>query len=175
MVKCAKCGFLALRNKESRGLEEAEESYREGVALPLVDGGVYYRHESRPLCFTRNHDLRNEVREEEKKEEAERRNIGQVIEADRKCEAFTEWQQGFTPKEHREMLDRQWVIEYQERREMEDKKWREQQEDRQRAWMGKQGKQRFRWEIIIFGGVVTLALIGGQIVAALIQRSILFP
>ena len=94
MVKCAECGFLALRNKESRELEEAEESFREGVALPLVDGGSYYRHEERPLCFARRYDLRKEIREKEERkwgEEQRRLDLEWRERKDKKAETRHRW------------------------------------------------------------------------------------
>jgi hypothetical protein len=39
------------------------------------------------------------------------------IQQDRKCRFFTKWRQGFTPKEHREMLDRELRIK-------EERRWR---------------------------------------------------
>jgi hypothetical protein len=62
-----------------------------------------------------------------------------VLSEDRECPSWNYWQQGFTPKEHREMIDRQRLLEFQTKREddwqkfqtqmvADDKKWREEQE-----------------------------------------------
>jgi len=50
------------------------------------------------------------------------------------CESFMEWRQGFTPKEHREMLDRERLLKWQAEREEEDRKWREEQRKADRCW-----------------------------------------
>ena len=51
--------------------------------------------------------------------------IKQVIQKERECgESFTEWQLGFTPKEHREMMDRQEWRDWQERQRKDDRGWR---------------------------------------------------
>ena len=38
-----------------------------------------------------------------------------VLNVEKECKHFTEWHRGFTPKEHQEMIDRKWILEYQER------------------------------------------------------------
>ncbi len=38
-----------------------------------------------------------------------------VIAKDRCCREFAEWQPSFNPKEHREMLDRQWRLQQEEK------------------------------------------------------------
>ena len=45
----------------------------------------------------------------------------------RECEAFTQWRQGFTPKEHAEMDDRKRERDWQREMAKEDRKWREDQ------------------------------------------------
>jgi hypothetical protein len=47
-----------------------------------------------------------------------------VISQERDCKGFVEWQQGFTPKEHREMLDRKWQMEFEESVRKSNRKWR---------------------------------------------------
>ena len=46
-----------------------------------------------------------------------------VIGRDRNCISFTKWQQGASPKEHREMIDREKLLEFQENRRRNDRKW----------------------------------------------------
>ena len=47
-----------------------------------------------------------------------------IIDDDRTCQEFTKWRQGFTPKEHREMLDRKDFREWQEKQRKSDRWWR---------------------------------------------------
>lgn len=81
----------------------------------------------------------------------------QVIQKERECgESFTEWQLGFTPKEHREMLDRQEFLKWQARQRNEDKRWRV-------------------IELIVIG-VITVVIAGGfTIFGAFIERGSVFP
>ena len=53
----------------------------------------------------------------------ERKKVYDEIQRDRECEFFTKWKQGFTPKEHREMMDRQFRMEMEEKRRKNDRKW----------------------------------------------------
>ena len=72
---------------------------------------------------------------------------------------FTTWIQGSTPKEHREMLDRQWMQEQEEKRVAEDRDWRE-----------RERKSNTRWrliELFILGILLAVA----TIVGAFIERS----
>ncbi len=133
MVKCVDCGFLALRNSRSRDLDEAEELYRRTGDV-TVDGD-YLRHERVPICFARAWDLRDEFRnhvaEQYEEEQRERwlrtpqpEHILALIKEERQCSGFAACQQGFTSKEHRDMLDRQEQRDWQERQRRDDKKWR---------------------------------------------------
>lgn len=62
-VKCANCGFLALRNQATRQLAEAEDSFRSTGQIPAAGSqhgiiiGVY---EKAPLCFALAANLREE-------------------------------------------------------------------------------------------------------------------
>ena len=67
-----------------------------------------------------------------------------------------------------------------------DREWRQEQDEKLRDWQETQETKRqdreasrsrtmFLWQVLIFGGLVTVALVAGQIVAALIQRGLLFP
>lgn len=177
MVKCAECGFLAVRNFVNRGLEEAEETFREkGYPTNIFDAEGRLRpiHEELPLCFAQRYNLRDKFKEFAGKDSPDNFSVRYVINEERECEAFTKWQLGFTPREHREMLDQKRKQESEARREHEDREWRERQEEKQRIWQEQQGYKRLRWEIIIFGVLVTLALIGGQVFAAFIQRGSLW-
>lgn len=116
MVKCSDCGFLTVRNVTTRGLEEAGDDFREKASIPTIDpqgGRPHAQHEQRPLCFARCHNLGDEISKGIVAGTDEVRSVKQVIHNERECGEFVKWQQGFTPKEHREMIDRQ-----------SDRKWR---------------------------------------------------
>jgi hypothetical protein len=42
-----------------------------------------------------------------------------ILEQERICSEYEKWQQGFTPKEHREMLDRQWMLQQEHQHRLE--------------------------------------------------------
>ena len=162
MVKCSECGFLALRNVETRGLDEAEESFRRQAirqeyskSHPIqITNTPFYRdeeltryvHETWPVCFARIcnfWDLCTEASTEDKSTTSEDFLLSEnalltVINTERQCESFTKWQQGFTPKEHQEMIDREARLKWQAEREEADKKWRAKQE----------------WRLVIMGGII---------------------
>src|SRR5947209_1382096 len=101
MVRCADCGFLAVRNWQTRALAETESLMRhEGEAPPIFNtpGSAFY--ERTPICFVRAWDLPEEAGALDNKAAFLR-----VVQHERVCAAYTPWQQGFTPREHREMLD----------------------------------------------------------------------
>ena len=126
MVKCIDCGYLAARHHESRLLEEVEENYRNngispnttvgskhGIGIPVYD---------EPICFMRSCDLKAEYGE--KRPPSMTKDLLSTLRKDRECNSFTKWQQGFTPKEHREMVDREKMIEWQHQERRSDIKWR---------------------------------------------------
>ena len=145
MVKCADCGFLALYNRFTGALDEAPlEDYRsDGHPPVLADAALASEpyaylpvqpYKGAPTCFVQRHPLINEVRYTEGAITPEA--VKAVIDRERDCSptdhspGFTTWVQGFTPKEHREMLDRKWMLELEDRRDQEQRAWQEKQEDK---------------------------------------------
>ena len=139
MVRCTECGFLSLRNIETRELDEAEETFREwgrviGVKwshpVQVGDTPFYaedklnrYVHEQLPICFANTGNFSSSFRELIIKNYEADKVVLMVIKNERPCETFTKWQQGFTPKEHREMMDRKFTIELEDKRRKNDRKW----------------------------------------------------
>ncbi len=151
---------MTVRNLNTRELEEAEGDFREKGHVPIGEpysGHPHLQHEQRPLCFARRHNLGDEIKTEFGTGKDEVGCVMQVIQKERECgESFTEWQLGFTPKEHREMLDRKEFRIWQERQRKEDKRWRV-------------------IELVVIG-VITVAIAGGfTILGAFIERGSLFP
>lgn len=137
MVKCAECGFLAVRNVDSRELEEAEESFREKGTGPLAkqyEGNPHLRHEKQPQCFAMVHSLRDDFKKPIEQKIPENGRVKQVILKERECGEFTKWQQGSTPKEHREMLDRKQWLDWQAGREKDDRNFRTQESKSNRRY-----------------------------------------
>jgi hypothetical protein len=138
MPNCAECGFLAARNNQSRQLEEVESIFREtGKPAIIVNEqgvlGLGSSHESQPLCFAQAYNLRREFMETTHEkypiyDAPDKESIATVLHKDRECASFLPWQQGFTPKEHREMIDRERFEERQAKREEADRRWRSRQD-----------------------------------------------
>ncbi|MFH1140790.1 MAG: hypothetical protein V1724_03765 [Chloroflexota bacterium] len=81
--------------------------------------------------------------------------ILKLITRERECAEWAQWHQGATPKEHREMMDRQRMIEREEKREeRRDKETREWQEAQEKKAQG------FQWKATMRGAVIG-ALIAG--------------
>jgi hypothetical protein len=131
MVKCADCGFLSVRNKETRVLEEGEFETRQSGDIRT------FHYDYLPTCFVIAFNLAKEIGELKQlpKYEEKRDGMGGVIwpqysdinreaiQRERDCRSFIQWQQGFTPKEHREMMDREWMLKREEERRRNDRKW----------------------------------------------------
>ncbi|MEE9201949.1 MAG: hypothetical protein V3U31_01985 [Dehalococcoidia bacterium] len=148
---------------------EAEQTFRKTGSLPQGKVPVY---ESLPLCFARAYDLRKEVRMHIPKEIQDRELIERMVnpteddafamlQSERQCNSFTDWIQGFTPKEHREMIDRKLMLEWQTEREEADKKWREKERAADRALLLKLA--------LVAGGFALLAAIIGAAIAAVLS------
>ena len=124
MVKCADCGYLAVRGIMNGELLEADGKFREsGEVLFINTYGNQSRpkYEQQPICFARAENLIDEFEKETGKQN-NTVSAKNVIVKDRNCtRGYTDWQQGFTPKEHREMLDRKQLLKWQAKREKEDK------------------------------------------------------
>lgn len=112
LIKCSDCGFLAIRHRFNRLLREAEDTFRQSAQLPPVGEGMEY--EPQPLCSKGAFDIRKEIKGDSKDDTLEAINRG------RRCEAFTDWRPGYSPREHQQMLDEKWKREQEaaQRREM---------------------------------------------------------
>lgn len=129
MVKCADCGFLAVRlTAHKHEIVEAEPGLRErGIIVPKDYHVV-------PLCFVREYNLAKEIGDPSQGP----KKILEIMQRDRECKAFTEWHQGFSPKEHAEMLL------HEELRKSE-REWREEQTKRDRDWRKEDVKLAREW------------------------------
>ena len=135
--KCDECGWLAFRTKGDRTgvphLAETDQEMRQSDFRRFPDT----LFEFKPVCFSRNQLFREDIEALGDRPAPEQ--YAELIHQERFCDDFTDWQQGFSPKEHRETLDRERLGEFQTKREddwqkfqiqmaEDDKKWREDQE-----------------------------------------------
>ena len=114
MVKCLDCGYLAARNVRTRLLDETEWATR------LTGETIRSIHEP-PLCFMRNIFPLTEYISHNGEFDTE--SIRIALQKERECIQWIEWTMGFTPKEHREMMDRKFMAEMEEKRRGNDRKW----------------------------------------------------
>jgi hypothetical protein len=165
-VKCGDCGFIAARVWKTREFVEIEEEKRCSGEIGSEFGGC----EPTPVCFINSFDIKEEVEILRKvaHDEPSQDSMGghipphweihvkAVLNTERKCESFRKYQQGFTPKEHREMLDRQ-----------EWRNWQEKQRKSDRC---------FRIiELIVLGFIAVIVAGGFTVLGAFIERGSLFP
>jgi len=155
--KCADCGLLAARNSQTRELEEVQEDYRNTGKAPKWSVEVPRRTPEffaawvgkeglgTPVCFMRVYDLSVEFKPNEMGAAEEK--CLQILGKERECSSFIEWKQGFTPKEHREMMDREGMLKWQAEREDKDRDWRAEQE---------RIRNKQEWRRYIFLAVCTL-------------------
>mgnify|MGYP001618254105 CR=1 FL=1 len=191
MVKCAACGFLTLRNDYTGELDEVDSTFRQSGDPPArrrpdppgrleqsTDAIFDKPYLLMPICFVRAWNLFEEF------------NLGpnpgyatlapdlvwKVITKPRPCAnsesklGFVKWEQGFTPKEHREMLDRERLLKLQFDREDADRLWRERQEEREHKWRKEDEVSELKWrivQVVVFGGMGA----GVAILAAIIGKS----
>lgn len=182
---CVNCGFLSLRRMEDGQLIEAGDAYRRSGVWPVLDAVSL-----RPICFTMEANLAIDIGDElmsmnpakygtggkinfegfaqaQTIESAQARTaLDNVLRRDRtdECE-WIRWQQGFTPKEHREMLDRKQLMEREDRRDTEQRDWQERQEQRSERLADK----RHTRELWIIGGLVTVIVVLATLLGAAIE------
>jgi hypothetical protein len=133
-----------------------------------------------PLCFAMEEQFDREIGRS-----SPVATIQESLEKDRLCDSFTDWHQGFTPKEHMEMnlLEKQRLLH--QKLEEENRKWREEQAEKERLWREDQDGKQKKWHddevrhrrmelAVTIVGVILLS-ITAQIASAFIQRGSLFP
>jgi hypothetical protein len=126
-VKCADCGYLAVRVRRTRLLFDAEQDYRDSGSIPSIGNeGIY---DPAPICFVRAINISAEYKPADGTPERQK-----IVQKERDCQEFTEWQQGLTPKEHLEMNLLEQQQQRLDKREKEDRNWRLAQAEREREW-----------------------------------------
>lgn len=133
MVKCTDCGYLAFRHKDTRNLTEAEQEFRDTGELTR-DLNRRYVYDIFPICFKLAANFRKEV------PQMTEENLFSVLNEDRECACFIKWQQGFSPREHEEMIQQRAMLEWQREREEEERKWRDEHAAREHKWRQEDGQ-----------------------------------
>lgn len=94
-VKCSECGFLYLTDVHQGYQIEAEERFR--------IRGNQWDSDRIPRCFVRAHDLHSVL---EKAKSRSDEDALAIITKERECDSFYPWKNGFTAKEHAQMIER---------------------------------------------------------------------
>jgi len=116
MPKCSECGFISARDWKTRQFAEVDDKKRCSGEI----GSELGAFEPMPVCFINSFDIKEEIEILRKAahDEPTQDSMGGyipphwatyvkvVLNTERKCKPFRKWQQGFTPKEHKEMTDR---------------------------------------------------------------------
>ena len=170
-VQCKDCGFLSIRNKHTRELVEVENRIREFGDFPIEIVGDFIgverssHYEVRPMCFM----LQPHLDDDGPDEVMNTLQFVNRIRIEIECDCFTPLKQGFSPKEHCEMLDRKLLLDWQERRENLINEREDRRDREQREWRREESTWRLR-ELIVMGVVVTAISAIVQIISAIIQR-----
>jgi hypothetical protein len=201
MVKCAECGFLTLRNDFTGQLDEVDTTFRlSGEApkrrrpdspsrqpdgAPAIFDTPYLQM---PICFVRSWNLFQEfgLGPDLGYAEVAPDLVLEVITKPRECAnsesrlGFVKWEQGLTPKEHREMLDRQWRLDYEQRvrqaidarEDARDVAMNAREDARDQTAETRHGenlrilKSQHRWQLFWFGVAVVIATVIGSMIQA---------
>jgi hypothetical protein len=149
-VRCADCGFLAVRNSSSKTLHEAESYARE-------TGHLLQYYEKGPVCFVGAFRLDDEMHGMDSAE------FLRVISKERDCPRFYPWVQGFTPKEHQAMLRDETLLKWQEERREADRRWQQEQRDKDQQRQEQQRRRDRVWQIINIFLAASLAFLFGNL------------
>ena len=172
---CANCGFLAVRQYATRQLVDAERDLRNNGRIPWVklDGRTSTEaYDEYPVCFMGKVDLQQKIG----RPCDDSHRITTILQVT--CEDHTPWKQGFTPKEHLEMMQQAARLEWQTRREEADKTERAARDKQardfqaQQADLNRQYNTRNLWAL----GAIVIATVVGPIIGAIIaSQSVTTP
>lgn len=132
MVRCADCGYLAQRRTEDRMLLDAEDNYRRTAGVPSLKHAPELLYEEIPICFVRAINFREAISDGYDRYDSTRALT--VIKSPRECGFFTKWHQGFTPKEHYEMMLEEKRLLRQKELEESDRRWRCDEAEKDHVW-----------------------------------------
>jgi hypothetical protein len=139
-VKCQDCGFLCVRSNAGE-LVEVPYDIRQGWP---INNPFFQTHNNRAVCFA----LALPEQEWKRVLTGASQSL-EIVQESRECTCFTAWRQGFTPKEHAEMVQsaelRAWLDEQkrrdqerEDRLEAERERRRQEERERERQWLEQQ-------------------------------------
>jgi hypothetical protein len=156
-VKCADCGFLALRHKTTRQLVEVEERTRRDGAIPHNPAFNDECCEPTPVCFVESRYLADEFDNADVKG-GRFEKLRHVLTNSRESECngkFVKWRPGFSPKE---MLEMEML--------KEQRRWQERESEKNRSFEVEQGGLNRRQQRLSLG-IAILAVVVSVLVALL--------
>ena len=110
---------------------DAEELFRGRGFIPSPGrASIDLSYDEFPICFARAFDLRKECGATQPSHDKR----AEVVNKPRECPKFTPRVQGFTSKEHQEMIISEKILEMQRQRENADREWQHKESDLQRTW-----------------------------------------
>ena len=98
--------------------------------------------------------------------DAAREDVALALSDNWDCKKWEQWLPGHSPKEHLDMLDRQWMIEREDKRDLEVRE----REDKRDARMRDRDETRHRHELLVFGGLIAVATIAGAFIQPLVDN-----
>jgi len=176
-VRCRDCGFLALRAHGTMALGEAPRPYRQTGKVPLDPVRPQFElYERMPVCYENRRNFRKEIEDFQQvfgiddhlaytKWDIDPGIVNpyvaeHVIAKRITCRSFIEYRQGSSPEVHRQMLDRQRMLEFQAEREDADRRWRTREADAERRWRSQEGKyRRIELGILAVGVIVAIGAV----------------
>ena len=163
MVKCAGCGFLGIWDLTRREWLDADEHFR---AHGDDEMGRLHPQLYAAKCFVMEFPLREEWAAEPGAAN-DTAAVVTVLHRERSCAEWTRWHPGFSPKEHREMLDRRDERDWRARREEDDREWRDKQRREDLEWRSMQDVLARRAKRIEIGlTVFGIAIATGAVITA---------
>jgi hypothetical protein len=119
-----------------------------------------------PLCFVNECNIWAELNP------VSWENAMAMVQKERECKAFVPWQQGYTPKEHKEMMDRKAMLEWQTNRDEAYRKERDERYRVDREWREAQSKINREWRFreFVVAVVALIVVVLASVIGALISR-----
>jgi hypothetical protein len=146
LVKCGDCGLVAFRvfDGATSTLVEIEQLAR--------DNEQYAPSACVLLCFVRAHDLRKEFGERtEGSPHSSGYRLLPILQKERECPAFQKWKQGYSPKEHIEMMQTDLL-----KKEIEERKKADEERAERRLLNDRKWRKAEKWEDRIYQLVIAV-------------------
>jgi hypothetical protein len=133
-VQCKDCGMLAVLLKQNGEYVSPDKRFRDRGDIPHIDGEYIY--DAYPFCAAMALDFHVLLGRANDANEPSGRRI--TINESRDCDKFVAWNPCFSPKEHKEMILSEKLLEMQRNRDDDDRRWRENEAKLQRDWQAEQ-------------------------------------